>query len=351
MKRRGRRPPETPAVPPLTREEVELRSLRDALDRLPVGMVVWDQAGREVVRNRRGSAFSGDLAVDALVDRALAETVTGARAHGRDERVVELHGPPALAVRVAASVLGEGGVVAVSEDVSERRRLDAVRRDFIANVSHELRTPIGAIGVLAEAMAEEKDTAVLQRLASRVSVEAERAARLVADLLDLSRIEADAGRAQRQDVVIREVVDVAVARVEALAERSGVSLTVRPPGAEAVVHGDRTQLVSAVVNLLDNAVAYSDAGGTVEVVVDIGDGHASIAVRDEGIGIPTKDLERIFERFYRVDRARDRRTGGTGLGLAIVRHVVSNHGGEVTVESVEGEGSTFTLRLPVVGHG
>jgi len=238
------------------------------------------------------------------------------------------------------------GTVVLVDDVSELRRLEAVRRDFVANVSHEPRTPVGAMGVLAETLADELDPEVMRRLASRITGEAERAGRLIDGLLDLSRIEAAGVHGSRR-VDLGTVVATAIERVRHLAEQQGVEL-VAPAGAtDVAVQGDENQLVSAVVNLLENAVKYSDEGSAVEVSAGTpSPGSVEVVVRDRGIGIPARDLERIFERFYRVDRARSRETGGTGLGLSIVRHVATNHGGEVLVESQEGRGSTFTLRLP-----
>ena len=330
--------------------ERTIERLRQALEELPLAVVVVDEDGGEVARNHRASAFVGERPVDVLVADAVRKAIAAASVGGREERVVELQGPPLRALRIVAECLPGGGIVAVVEDESERRRLDAVRRDFVANVSHELRTPVGALSLLAETMADEDDPGVLKRLAARVSAEAERASALVADLLDLSRIESDAGEVARERVAVRELVDAAVQRTQALAEGNGITFAVQT-APDVAVEGDREQLLSAVANLLHNAVSYSDEGTTVSVEVAVGDGTVDIAVRDRGIGIPAKDLERIFERFYRVDRARDRRTGGTGLGLSIVRHVATNHGGDVLVASREGEGSTFTLRLPVAADG
>jgi two-component system, OmpR family, sensor histidine kinase SenX3 len=200
------------------------------------------------------------------------------------------------------------------------------------------------MGVLSETLADEPDPEVMRRLASRITAEAERAGRLLDGLLDLSRIEA--GGAAGGTVDVAALVAAAVERVEPLADQLGVDLVAPPAPAGLTVAGDEGQLVSAVVNLLENAVKYSDERSPVEVRATTAGGWVDLVVQDHGIGIPTKDLERVFERFYRVDRARSRETGGTGLGLSIVRHVASNHGGDVLVESQEGLGSTFTLRLP-----
>jgi two-component system sensor histidine kinase SenX3 len=237
------------------------------------------------------------------------------------------------------------GAIAVIDDVTERRRLEAVRRDFVANISHELKTPVGALSLLAETLLAEDDVEITRRLAERIVTESSRVGRTIEDLLELSRIES--GEApMRSHVPVNLVVAEAVERIRPAAEQAGIDLVVREPNRRLAVLGDRRQLVSAVYNLLDNAVKYSEEGSTVDVFAATDGQNVSISVRDRGIGIPARDLERIFERFYRVDQARSRQTGGTGLGLAIVRHVAENHDGSVAVESRPGEGSVFTLRLP-----
>ncbi|MCB1017231.1 MAG: sensor histidine kinase, partial [Acidimicrobiales bacterium] len=216
-------------------------------------------------------------------------------------------------------------------------------RDFVANISHELKTPVGALALLAEALiaADEEDR---ERLARRMLTEAHRVGNTIDDLLSLSRIEADQG-AEWEPVAVDAVIHEAASRARSAAEQRGIRIETPTTPPIAVV-GDLRQLVSAVFNLLDNAVKYSDPGSAVVVGARQSGNWVELVVSDHGPGIPARDLERIFERFYRVDRARSRETGGTGLGLAIVRHVANNHGGVVSVDSREGEGSTFTLRLP-----
>ena len=327
----------------------EAARLRAAIEALPHAVVVCDARGDVVLRNRRSHAVEGGRHAGALVDRAVEEVVAAGGGKRPVVKTLELHGPPPRTLEITGTPMGRSdrplGTVVLVDDVSELRRLEAVRRDFVANVSHELRTPVGAMGVLAETLAEEADPEVMRRLASRITGEAERAGRLIDGLLDLSRIEAG-GSGDGGTLDVDAVVAAAVERVEPLAQQLGVDLLSLPGPAGAVVRGDERQLVSAVVNLLENAVKYSPAGSAVVVETSAVGGWVDVVVRDQGIGIPAKDLERIFERFYRVDRARSRETGGTGLGLSIVRHVATNHGGEVLVESQEGLGSTFTLRLP-----
>lgn len=341
------------------RTVAEVDELAVARDRLAAvlrtarqGVMVCDERGEVVLRNHLVEELAAGRHADVLVVRQIEEMVAAALAGHRDQRVLEVFGPPRRALAVEAFPLDDGrrpvGAAAVIEDVSERRRLEAVRRDFVANISHELKTPIGALALLAETMATEADPKVIRRLAARLQEEAHRVARIIEDLLDLSRIEAEESPV-REPVPVHLVVAEAVERVRPVAEVHGVVVDVAEPSRRLVVSGDRRQLVSALFNLLENAVKYSEPGGRVELRARSDGARVELAVRDEGIGIPARDLERIFERFYRVDRARSRQTGGTGLGLAIVRHVATNHGGEVTVESREGEGSVFRLVLPLAG--
>ncbi|MDQ4068478.1 MAG: ATP-binding protein [Actinomycetota bacterium] len=331
------------------RAAAEAAWLRDAIDALPHAVVVCDTKGDVVLRNRRSVDLDVGRHGAVLVERAVEEVVEAGGGTRAVTQTLELHGPPPRTLEVTATPIGRSdrpaGTVVLVDDVSELRRLEAVRRDFVANVSHELRTPVGAMAVLAETLAEETDPVVLRRLAERITAEAERAGQLIAGLLDLSRIEAG-GLHDREKLDVAAVVGAAVARVEPLADQLGVELRALPGADGLFVEGDEHQLVSAVTNLLENGVKYSDERSVVEVATAASDGWVDIVVRDGGIGIPSKDLERVFERFYRVDRARSRDTGGTGLGLAIVRHVATNHGGKVLVESQEGVGSTFTLHLP-----
>jgi two-component system sensor histidine kinase SenX3 len=264
-------------------------------------------------------------------------------------QTLELFGPPPRTVVVSGAPVESGagwcGAVSTIADVTERARLEAMRTDFVANISHELKTPVGALALLAEALIGEDDTEVVDRLADKMVLEAHRVARIIEDLLELSRIEL--GEHPSWDEVGAGLVAAeAVERVRPLADYRDIEVQLHEPAAAVTVAGDVRQLVSAVANLVENGVKYSDPGSVVEVAVRGDERWAELVVTDHGIGIPARDLDRIFERFYRVDRARSRETGGTGLGLSIVRHVATNHGGTVAVESHEGVGSTFTLRIP-----
>ena len=264
---------------------------------------------------------------------------------GTSEDVVRQLRASLDAVPQGVLVVDARGALVVIDDITEARRLEAVRRDFVANLSHELKTPVGAIGLLAETLLAEPDPAVAHRLTERVVNESFRVSRTIDDLLELSRIEAGAENV-RQPVPVHLVLEEAADRIRPAAELSEIGIRVREVSGRVSAWGDRRQLVSAVANLLDNAVKYSSPGSTVEVRAASDGTTVAIEVEDHGLGIPARDIERIFERFYRVDRARSRDTGGTGLGLAIVRHVVANHEGEVTVSSIEGQGSTFTVHVP-----
>jgi two-component system sensor histidine kinase SenX3 len=321
----------------------------ETLRALSDGVVVVDDEGVVLVRNAAAARFHDARHGDALAEQAITELLDAAREGDPGERELQLYGPPRESWHVRALPLRDGtrviGAAAFVRDTSELRRVESVRRDFVANVSHELKTPIGALSVLAETLAESDDPTVIAQLAERMAGEAERLGRIVDDLLDLSLIEAQEAPV-REQVEVRALIQEAVERVLPAASAAGISVTVAPCDAEIAVSCDRAQLIGAVTNLLDNAIKYTEGAQPVEIEArDEGD-RVAIVVRDRGIGIPRRDLERIFERFYRVDRARSRSTGGTGLGLAIVRHVAQAHGGEVTVDSREGEGSTFRLVLP-----
>ncbi len=444
--------------------------LRRSLDTLTQGVVLCDENGTVIYRNGRANALMVSRHGDALAAQAVTELLEDAWHEGSAERTLDLYGPPRRTLQVRARQIDDGrrplGVIALIEDVSERRRLEEIRRDFVANVSHELKTPMGALGLLAETLVSEPDPEVAQRLAGRIHNEAFRVSRIIDDLLDLSRIESEEAP-PREPVLVNLVMADAIERVRATADQRGIEIVLHEPSPPVAVMGDRRQLVSAMHALLENAITYSYDNSKVVVTgavhrsnpnlahptlsqgghdapalndIDTGQhvdlsalaevqaaetmaGSASrsearhrstsgesvepvftpeileqytpptaaealanaatgssgpppgaesdvpatspesvssapswrieerdsvrLSVQDHGVGIPARDLDRIFERFYRVDHGRSRVTGGTGLGLSIVRHVANNHQGWVDVESREGEGSTFTLVLPI----
>jgi signal transduction histidine kinase len=265
----------------------------------------------------------------------------------RSARSVEVElGTPTRWLRVVATPAGEAGsVLVVVTDVTEPRRLDSVRRDFVANASHELKTPAAAIQAAAETLrdAAADDPTAVARFAGQLERDARRLSRIVMDLLDLSRLETGSDGHHR--VLLAPLAAEEVHRAEAEAEAAGVSLDLAVEGGSPAVLGSARDVGLLMRNLIDNAVRYTPRGGCVNVSVSAEGQDAVIVVTDSGVGIPSKDLPRIFERFYRVDRARSRETGGTGLGLAIVKHVAENLGATVDVRSELGTGSTFAVRI------
>jgi two-component system sensor histidine kinase SenX3 len=332
-----------PTVPP---------GVASVLSVLRSSAVVVDGEDRVLRASSAARAFglvSGDrVVVDAVL--AMARLV---RRDGeiREEEIEVMQGRREgrwFAVRVAP--MGTRGLVLVlAEDLTELRRVDAIRRDFVANVSHELKTPVGAMSLLAEAIGEAADDPeAVRRFAGRMQHESVRLTNVVQDLITLSRLQGGEPVAEPKVVSLDDVVHDAVDRCRLKAEPKEITLAIG--GREGLqVHGDEELLITAVRNFIDNAIAYSPERTRVVVCTRLTDDrHAEISVTDQGIGIPEADLQRIFERFYRVDPARSRQTGGTGLGLAIVKHAATRHRGEVNVWSKEGSGSTFTIRLPLL---
>ena len=269
--------------------------------------------------------------------------------HAREQEM-RVRRPPLgrelLELRVRVAPLGTGAILVLIDDLAEERRVDVVRRDFVANVSHELKTPVGALSLLAEAVLSASDDAEqVRHFAERMQIEASRLSHLIQDVIDLSRLQGDDPLTHAQIVDVDELINRALDEVRTLAARQDIELLTSDPSG-AVIYGDYGQLLTALRNLVTNAIAYSPSHTRVAVAVRTTESIVELSVKDQGIGIPVNDLDRIFERFYRVDPARSRVTGGTGLGLAIVKHVCQNHGGECTVWSEPGVGSTFTLRLP-----
>ena len=239
-----------------------------------------------------------------------------------------------------------------SVSLAELKRVNKIRRDFVANVSHELKTPATSLKLLAESLVEimDEDPDQARFFAEQLKNETDRLAQLITDLLDLARLESEEGVQNPALVDVRSMLMTVLARLRPPARLKNITLSWKDSSDAApyTVRGDETQLVSMFANLGDNAVKYTPPGGRVEVSDESNESEIVVRISDTGIGIPQKSLTRIFERFYRVDKARSKETGGTGLGLSIIRHVAENHGGRVTVESVPGEGSTFTVNLPAV---
>ena len=317
---------------------------------IPGSAIVLDEKDR-VLRAGASALAYGFIQNDQVVSQELLRDVHELRSQGRvSERklIVDKGGnpPKPLRLQVRVAPLAHGLVLILVQDVSAAERVQDMRIDFTANVSHELKTPIGAIRLLTETIRDNADDPkAVARFSKNLEKEADRLSALVRDIMDLSRVSVEDPLAKGIAVTVDSVVREATDRCRILAEESGITLKVGDP-CYARVYGDRDQLITAVRNLIDNAIRYSEPNTPVSVSAKVEDDLVRIAVVDRGIGIPAKARNRIFERFYRVDKARSRQTGGTGLGLAIVKHIAAEHRGTVTCWSTEGAGSTFTLVLP-----
>jgi two-component system sensor histidine kinase SenX3 len=332
--------PPAPALPP---------GIAAVLSVLRSSALVVDSS-EEVLKASAPAIAMGLVRDRRIAVRELADLVRQVRRDGQireTELVVQREpGTPPRHVSARVAPLSSQLVLALVEDRTREHRVESIRRDFVANVSHELKTPVGAIRLLSDAVIDAADDPeAVQRFARRMHTESERLARLVQQIIELSRLQGD----DPLDEPVPVDVDELLARVldEHLTDANahGISL-VRDGDAGLVLLGSREQVAVAVGNLVANAVAYSPEGSTVVVAAKGGETTVDISVTDRGVGIPAAEIDRIFERFYRVDPARHRSTGGTGLGLSIVKHVAASHGGDVRVWSVEGQGSTFTLTLP-----
>lgn len=339
-----------------SREELERREAANREDRAVQGLILGSmQEGVLLFDPEQRTAFANAALtrhlgaepdrVDHLFPVDLRDAVRRVAASAEVATVDIERTSPNRWLRITATPAGDGAVLLVVTDVTDARRTEAVRRDFVANASHELKTPAASIQAVAETLrsAADADPDAVHRFAAQLEREALRLSRIVADLLDLSRLEtgSELDERVRLDSLVREEAE----RSDDHAREAGVRVVVEAQA--ATVTGSARDLSLLVRNLIDNAIRYTKPGGSVEIAVRTEPtGEISLAVRDTGVGIPNRDLVRIFERFFRVDRARSRETGGTGLGLAIVRHVAENHGGSVEVQSELGAGSSFTVHLP-----
>ena len=283
--------------------------------------------------------------LDTVQPFALRSAIEDSRERREAASVLIETGVPTRWLRATITPAGDGATLVVVRDVTQQRRLDVVRRDFVANASHELKTPAASIQAAAETLRQVvlDDPEAAPRFAVQLEREAIRLSRIVADLLDLSRLES--GSALDDVVSLRAVTREELHRFEEAAREAKVTLEIETVG-ERQIRGSHRDLALLVRNLIDNAIRHSHEGSVIRVAIACDDDAVILRVRDTGIGIPSKDIPRIFERFYRVDRARSRETGGTGLGLAIVKHVVENHGGTIDVESELGRGTTFSVTFP-----
>lgn len=332
-------PTEEPTLPP---------GVATVLSVLRSSAVVVDDS--DTVLKASAPAYAmGLVRGPALASADLATLVQQVRRDGQireTELVIARPGGPSRHVTARVAPLGARLVLALVEDRTRERRVEAVRRDFVANVSHELKTPVGAIRLLAEAVHDAAgDPEAVKRFSARMLTESDRLTRLVQQIIELSRLQGDDPLEAPLPVSIDEVIRIAVDTSAIDAGAKQIEVVVGGVHDLAIL-GNGEQVTAAVANLVANAVSYSEGGSTVLVSTKADEHTISISVVDQGIGIPTEEIDRIFERFYRVDPARHRSTGGTGLGLSIVKHVAATHGGEIDVWSVEGQGSTFTLTLP-----
>ncbi len=344
-RQQSRRPAvEEPVVPP---------GVAAVLSVLRSSAVVVDESDGVLKASAPAYAF-GLVRGTQLASEELAELVSQVRRDGQireTELVIARTLGPARHVTARVAPLGSRLVLALVEDRTRERRVEAVRRDFVANVSHELKTPVGAIRLLAEAMHEAADDPVaVKRFADRMLHESDRLSRLVQQVIELSRLQGDNPPESPVAVELDDVI--AVAADTSAIDAGSKRISIVSSGTSGLrVLGSDEQITAAVANLVANAVAYSEPDSTVLVTTRESEGQVEISVVDQGIGIPNQEIDRIFERFYRVDPARHRSTGGTGLGLSIVKHVAATHGGDIRVWSAEGQGSTFTLTLPQHSFG
>jgi len=335
-----------------TQTSAETREVQGLiLSSMEEGVLLVDRDGHPVFSNDAFARHVGEppADTDARLPAALQRAVQRAGYTGAVVRAETETGVPSRWLRATALPVGDdGAVLLVVRDVTDARRLDAVRRDFVANASHELKTPVASIRAAAETLRDGAidDPPAARRFTEQLDKEALRLSRIVSDLLDLSRLEtgSDLQERVRMDAVAADEVE----RLEERAADAGITLTLQADGVPSVL-GSGRDLALMLRNLVDNAVRYTPAGGQVQITIAAEGDAVVVRVRDTGVGIPQRDVPRIFERFYRVDRARSRDTGGTGLGLAIVKHVAENHGGEVVVDSELAQGSTFEVRLPAAG--
>jgi two-component system phosphate regulon sensor histidine kinase PhoR len=301
------------------------------------------------ILDRRPGSMVGRTALEAFVDARIEGIARAAMESGSAGGELAVRSSAAATVTVRARRSPVSGVWLVLEDVSELRHLQRIRAEFIDNLSHELRTPLTTISLLAETAGRDAESASprLRERISKIEVETGHLIQMVNELLDLSKIESGGVPLMLDDIDLVRVARANAERLRPFAERQGLRLAFDLPDHVTPVRGDEDRLGQVLVNLLHNAVKFSPNGGEIVVGVSEMDSGVVVSVRDPGIGVPRADMARIFERFYKVDRARVRGRGGTGLGLSIARHVVEMHGGRIWVESEEGEGSTFSFAIPV----
>jgi two-component system phosphate regulon sensor histidine kinase PhoR len=356
----------TPAPPEasLSSPAESIEEYNALLEECGSGVILLDSSGAiqqtsrsaEQILSRSADELFGKKILEATLSSELA-SMARAAAQGRATQhgQVSLSGPAACSLNVSVTpIFGETGSVSrlllIMQDVTELRRLENVRRDFVAKVSHELRTPLASIRAMAETLQEGalQDSSVAGRFLATIVTEAQRLSRISEDLLILSQAESRAP--VKEPLNLSEMLMEVAARFQRPADEAGLSISSEvPQGLKVWANYD--QIEQVLVNLVDNAIKYTPRGGSIRVAAVRQNGYVAVDVADTGVGIMQQDLARIFERFYRVDKARSRQSGGTGLGLSIVKHIVESHGGQITVQSEYNRGSTFTFTLPAAnGH-
>lgn len=348
------------SVGEISRQKNQMETILSAM---ADGVVAVDASQRILLVNQAACDMFGARADQALNrhileivrNRDLADSLAIASAGSDDIRETTAQSPRALSLRIHAAPIsgasgsGAAGAVAVLQDVTDLRRLELVRQDFVSNVSHELRTPVTSIKGFADTLLDGamEDGETLRRFLELIDREADRLAHIISDLLDLSRLECTNASMPLSPVMISDAAQRALEAVQSKAEGKSIQVLLQIPAELPAVQGDEPLIVQVLVNLLENAVKYTPDGGSIVVSASCVGATVRVDVSDTGVGIPVEHLPRIFERFYRVDRARSRQLGGTGLGLSIVKHIVERHGGEAWASSVPGRGSTFSFTVPV----
>jgi two-component system phosphate regulon sensor histidine kinase PhoR len=330
------------------------RQVRELGAMLPIGVTILAPDERVLLSNDRaiqllGIASSPDIS--SLADLSTSqEMLTSVRQVIVQRRAASgvISPAPGIFVEITAQPLNNGNTAVLLQDVSELRHLRTVRRDFVANVSHELRTPLAAIRLLVDTLEAGalEEPEIGRSFVHRIGVETEQLIQMVSELLELSRIESGQTLPRREPVSVAAVIESSVARLGVVAADKGIVVTTALAPEMPPALADRDQVGQVMMNLLYNAIKFTPAGGTIEILASPHGEHVTVAVRDTGVGIPREDITRIFERFYKSDKSRNRSGGGTGLGLPIARHIVESHGGSIWAESEEGKGSTFTFTLP-----
>lgn len=357
-----RRPPSQPDDPPVTpTPQSDTTRWQTLLSATEDAVLLADEQGMLILSNlvadrlfginsRPEGGINSSLPPGKLLAHTLSSELDqlyheAVRRNAALEGEVTLTYPTPRTLHVRVTPASRTEYLLVLRDLTELRRLERIRRDFVANVSHELRTPLTSIKAMAETLLDgaRTDESVAPRFLQTIIHESDRLVRLSADLLDLSRVEARG--VEKTQIELADLVSEIVARLAAQAQKAGVEMAnqVRRP---LIVHADRDEMAQVLVNLLDNAISYTPRDGKVTITAQEHDQAITVAVADTGIGILSHDIPRLFERFYRADKARSRASGGTGLGLSIVKHIVEGHGGTVGVESEYNKGSVFTFTLP-----